>query len=132
VPNGDSATPAIGSPTKHELSDTRPNGNANGTSGPALLNGVSNGEAPPTPVIIPPSGTATPVPELPLAPTVEEPAISSYDIIQEAAKSPLDAVIAASISMCGTENKVKAAASSILLIGGSGALKGLGAFIAER
>ena len=55
-----------------------------------------------------------------------------YDVVYEASKVPLDAAIAASISVCGTENKVKAAASTILLIGGSSALKGLGAFIAER
>jgi actin-related protein 8 len=62
----------------------------------------------------------------------DEPAAPEYDIVYEASKSPLDAAIAASISMAGTENKVKAAANSILLIGGSSALKGLGAFIAER
>ncbi|WVQ98665.1 hypothetical protein IAU59_005796 [Kwoniella sp. CBS 9459] len=58
--------------------------------------------------------------------------LSSAQIIREAARSPLDAAIAASISMAGTENKVKVASNSILLIGGSSAMKGLGAFIADR
>ncbi|OCF41209.1 hypothetical protein I317_04955 [Kwoniella heveanensis CBS 569] len=69
---------------------------------------------------------STPVPSRPV---VE---LSSTQIIQEAARSPLDAAIAASISMAGTENKVKVASNSILLIGGSSAMKGLGAFIADR
>ena len=80
-----------------------------------------------------PSETPTPVPEfilpIPEYPSAVDP---SYDIVYEASKVPLDAAIAASISMCVTENKIKAAASSILLIGGSAALKGLGAFLAER
>nr|XP_031862869.1 uncharacterized protein CI109_001881 [Kwoniella shandongensis]KAA5529941.1 hypothetical protein CI109_001881 [Kwoniella shandongensis] len=86
------------------------------------------------------SATATPAPETtpaPVAPIVTippraEPELSAYQIITEAAKSPLDAAIAASIAMVGTENKVKTAANSILLVGGSSALKGLGAFVADR
>ncbi len=72
-----------------------------------------------------PSEEPTPAPEpAPIQPPEE--------IVNQASHTPLDGAIAASISMCGTENKVKAAASSILLIGGSSALKGLGAFLADR
>jgi actin-related protein 8 len=69
---------------------------------------------------------------LPIVPNESASPSPTYDIVYEASKVPLDGAIAASISMCGNENKVKAAASSILLIGGSSALKGLGAFLAER
>lgn len=55
-----------------------------------------------------------------------------FDIVEEASKAPLDGAIAAAIAMAGTENKVKAASMSILLIGGTSALKGLGAFVSER
>lgn len=55
-----------------------------------------------------------------------------FDIIEEASKSPLDGAIAAAIAMAGTENKIKTATMSILLIGGTSALKGLGAFVSER
>ena len=69
-----------------------------------------------------------------IASVLQDPAESgpTYDIVYEASKSPLDGAIAASISMCVTESKSKAVASSILLIGGSSALKGLGALLAER
>lgn len=60
------------------------------------------------------------------------PEIPDEVIIAEASHSPLDGAIAASIAMCGTENKVKAAAGTILLIGGGSALKGLNAFLTER
>lgn len=60
------------------------------------------------------------------------PEIPDEVIISEASHSPLDGAIAASIAMCGTENKVKAAAGTILLIGGGSALKGLNAFLTER
>lgn len=50
----------------------------------------------------------------------------------EASKTPLDAAVAASISQSASENKVKTAAGSILLVGGGSGLKGLGPFIAER
>jgi actin-related protein 8 len=56
----------------------------------------------------------------------------TFDIVQEASKSPLDGAIAAAIASAGTENKVKTASTSILLIGGTSALKGLGAFVSER
>ncbi|KAK8869874.1 hypothetical protein IAR55_000442 [Kwoniella newhampshirensis] len=90
------------------------------------------------------SATATPVPETTLAPVAQiatiatapasrpEAGLSAYQVVTEAAQSPLDAAIAASISLVGTENKVKSSANSILLIGGSSAMKGLGAFIADR
>ena len=55
-----------------------------------------------------------------------------FDIVWEASKSPLDGAIAACISKAGMDNKIRNAASSILLIGGSSALKGLNNFIAER
>jgi len=58
--------------------------------------------------------------------------VDDYDIAEEASRIPLDAAIAASIATLGSENKAKAAASAILLIGGSTALKGLNAFLAER
>lgn len=55
-----------------------------------------------------------------------------FDVVEEASKAPLDGAIAAAIAMAGTDNKIKAASMSILLIGGTSALKGLGAFVSER
>jgi actin-related protein 8 len=55
-----------------------------------------------------------------------------FDIVQEASKSPLDGAIAAAIASAGTENKIKTASTTILLIGGTSALKGLNQFISER
>ena len=82
-----------------------------------------------TPVV-----AAAPVPEI--APVIEATAYDwsnvTFDIVLEASKSPLDGAIAAAIASAGTENKVKTASTSILLIGGTSALKGLGAFISER
>ena len=82
-----------------------------------------------TPVV-----AAAPVPEI--APVVQATAYDwsnvTFDIVLEASKSPLDGAIAAAIASAGTENKVKTASTSILLIGGTSALKGLGAFISER
>jgi len=80
-----------------------------------------------------PTPVADPVP----APAVTETAIYdwsnvTFDIAEEASKSPLDGAIAAAIAMAGTENKVKNASMSILLIGGTSALKGIGAFVTER
>ena len=81
-----------------------------------------------------PVAAAAPVPEI--APVVEATAYDwsnvTFDIVLEASKSPLDGAIAATIASAGTENKVKTASTSILLIGGTSALKGLGAFISER
>lgn len=81
-----------------------------------------------------PVPAAAPVPEV--APVVEATAYDwsnvNFDIVLEASKSPLDGAIAAAIASAGTENKVKTASTSILLIGGTSALKGLGAFISER
>jgi len=77
-----------------------------------------------------------PVIEPEVAPVIEATAYDwsnvTFDIVQEASKSPLDGAIAAAIASAGTENKVKTASTSILLIGGTSALKGLGAFISER
>jgi actin-related protein 8 len=74
---------------------------------------------------------------VPVAPTTEASTTYdwsnvTFDIVEEASKSPLDGAIAAAIAMAGTENKVKAASMSILLIGGTSALKGIGAFVSER
>ncbi|WVF72264.1 hypothetical protein IAT40_007076 [Kwoniella sp. CBS 6097] len=102
TPGGTPAPPQV--PPSNSTSTPAGTTNVNG-------NGAVNGN----------SESARPVTEL-----------SSAQIIQEAARSPLDAAIAASISMAGTENKVKVASNSILLIGGSSAMKGLGAFIADR
>jgi actin-related protein 8 len=81
-----------------------------------------------------PVPAAAPAPEV--APVVEATAYDwsnvNFDIVLEASKSPLDGAIAAAIVSAGTENKVKTASTSILLIGGTSALKGLGAFISER
>jgi actin-related protein 8 len=79
----------------------------------------------------------TPAPVAAPAPAVTETAIYdwsnvTFDIAEEASKSPLDGAIAAAIAMAGTENKVKNASMSILLIGGTSALKGIGAFVSER
>jgi actin-related protein 8 len=54
------------------------------------------------------------------------------NVAETSATFPLDAAIAASISVVGNENKAKTASSAILVIGGSSALKGLNAFLAER
>ena len=93
---------------------------SNGTETPELkvdANGTTKVEEP---ISLPPSQT-------------EPQDVIEYNIVEEASKVPLDAAIAASIALAGaTENKIKAAAASILLIGGSSALKGLGAFIADR
>ena len=79
---------------------------------------------------------AASVPEVAPVPVVEATAYDwsnvTFDIVLEASKSPLDGAIAAAIASAGTENKVKTASTSILLIGGTSALKGLGAFISER
>jgi actin-related protein 8 len=84
----------------------------------------------------PPVPTAAPAPVPEIAPVVETTAYDwsnvNFDIVLEASKSPLDGAIAAAIASAGTENKVKTASTSILLIGGTSALKGLGAFISER
>lgn len=81
-----------------------------------------------------PTTEGAPAPEI--APVVEATAYDwsnvTFDIVLEASKSPLDGAIAAAIANAGTENKVKTASTSILLIGGTSALKGLGAFISER
>lgn len=53
-------------------------------------------------------------------------------IAEESSHFPLDAAIAASISTATNESKAKTAASAILVIGGSSALKGLNAFLEER
>jgi actin-related protein 8 len=74
------------------------------------------------------SRAPTPVP----VPTNGYDDVDDYDIAEEASRIPLDSAIAASIATLGSENKAKAAASAILLIGGSTALKGLNAFLAER
>ena len=58
--------------------------------------------------------------------------ISSENIIYDSSKVALDGAIAASIATCALENKIKAVASSILLIGGGSAITGLGAFLTER
>jgi len=63
---------------------------------------------------------------------VTGPPVDDADVIEESSRVPLDAAIAAAISVVGTENKIKSASGAILLIGGSSALKGLNAFLAER
>jgi actin-related protein len=75
---------------------------------------------------IPISRAPTPTPARPVA------QLSDEELLTRSAQVPLDAAITASISCCITENKVKAAATSILLIGGGSALSGLGAFLTER
>jgi actin-related protein 8 len=84
-----------------------------------------------------PSASASTSVVVPVAPTTEASTTYdwsnvTFDIVEEASKSPLDGAIAAAIAMAGTENKVKAACMSILLIGGTSALKGIGAFVSER
>lgn len=58
--------------------------------------------------------------------------IDDSTIAVEASHFPLDAAIAASISTAANESKAKTAASAILVIGGSSALKGLNGFLEER
>ena len=58
--------------------------------------------------------------------------LSDEEIFDESSRVPLDAAIAASIAACKLEPKVRSVSSTILLIGGSSALKGIGGFIAER
>ncbi|BEI91665.1 uncharacterized protein CcaverHIS019_0404850 [Cutaneotrichosporon cavernicola] len=66
------------------------------------------------------------------APDAEGDDTPSFDVVFEASKTPLDGAIAASISAASSENRVRTAASSILLVGGGSALKGLAPFIADR
>ncbi|WVW83184.1 hypothetical protein I302_105202 [Kwoniella bestiolae CBS 10118] len=100
------------------------------TPAPALGHSQTSTTSTPVPERATPAPSTTTEQPVPTKPAVPE--LSPLQIISEASKSPLDAAIAASISMAGTENKVKTAANSILLIGGSSALKGLGSFIADR
>ncbi|WVQ71591.1 hypothetical protein IAR50_001131 [Cryptococcus sp. DSM 104548] len=93
----------------------------------------------PAPDIQPGTGTGTsttPTPNLGSIPTMAslapQPTLSAKTVFEFSAQSPLDAAIAASIGMAGTENKMKSLSHSILLIGGSSNLRGLSAFIAER
>ncbi|ODN84742.1 hypothetical protein L202_00622 [Cryptococcus amylolentus CBS 6039] len=83
-----------------------------------------------------PGTSSTPTPVLGSIPTMASlaplPTLSARKVFEFSAHSPLDAAIAASIGMAGTENKMKSLSQSILLIGGSSNLKGLSAFIAER
>jgi actin-related protein 8 len=80
------------------------------------------------------STPVAPVPEVSSAPAAPMYDWSNvdFDVVEEASKAPLDGAIAAAIAMAGTDNKIKAASMSILLIGGTSALKGLGAFVSER
>jgi actin-related protein 8 len=88
--------------------------------------------ATPVPNLVPPTTThsaaATPGPDGEAADEV----VPKYDITYEASKTPLDGAIAASISLSASENKVKTAANSILLVGGGSALNGLAPFISDR
>lgn len=84
-----------------------------------------DGDAPPT------QDPTSTVPVVDSAPTYDWSNVD-FNVVEEASKSPLDGAIAAAIAMAGTENKIKAAGMSILLIGGTSALKGLGAFVSER
>lgn len=105
----------------------------------------STPSATPTPAPPPTTATTLPTPMATLVPPTTNPSAAAtpapgedaddgpkYDIPYEASKTPLDGAIAASISLSASENKVKTAASSILLIGGGSALKGLAPFIADR
>jgi actin-related protein 8 len=83
----------------------------------------TNGDAPQAQA--PPAESTTVAAE-----TIAQP--EDREIVYEASTAPLDAAIAASIGLCATEAKAKAAASTILLIGGSSSIKGLGAFLQER
>lgn len=79
-------------------------------------------------------GTAAPaLLSLPtLASLAPQPTLSAPQIFTASSQSPLDAAIAASLSLCGTENKIRTLSHSILLIGGSSSIKGLPAFISDR
>lgn len=91
-----------------------------------------------------PVPSATPVPATLVAPTANPSAAATpapeggdddtpqYNIPYEASKTPLDGAIAASISLSASENKIKTAANSVLLIGGGSGIKGIRPFIAER
>ncbi|KIR26869.1 nuclear protein [Cryptococcus deuterogattii 99/473] len=67
-----------------------------------------------------------------LASLAPQPTLSNSQIFTASSQSPLDAAIAASLSLCGTENKIRTLSHSILLIGGSSSIKGLPAFISDR
>lgn len=77
------------------------------------------------------TAATAPVEAAPAAPMYDWSSVD-FDVVEEASKAPLDGAIAAAIAMAGTDNKIKAASMSILLIGGTSALKGLGAFVSER
>ncbi|CAK9786897.1 actin-like ATPase domain-containing protein [Cutaneotrichosporon oleaginosum] len=110
------STPAPPAPVSPGKSAPTTPAEKSATPAPATL-------APPTAAH---SSAATPAPD---AEGDEPPA---FDVVFEASKTPLDGAIAASISATSSDNKVRTAASSILLVGGGSALKGLAPFIADR
>jgi actin-related protein len=77
------------------------------------------------------SGTVPTVPQ-PAAPGIEYVMPPGFDVFKQSSQSALDGAIAASISQAGSENRIKAAAGNILLIGGASALKGLPGILQDR
>ncbi|WVQ70170.1 uncharacterized protein L199_008395 [Kwoniella botswanensis] len=132
--NGDGEDKPNASQTGHATPEVKTTKESTPAPVPAPSHSQTSTSSTPVPERTAPS--VTPVPattnDQPAPPKPAVPELSAQQIITEASKSPLDAAIAASISMAGTENKAKTAANSILLIGGGSALKGLGGFIADR
>ncbi|WWC61199.1 uncharacterized protein I303_103779 [Kwoniella dejecticola CBS 10117] len=120
--NGDEAKPANG-----DTAEVKP-AMQEVTPAPPSQAGSQTTPAPEGTTPVPTAQSETPIP--PSKAVVSE--LSNAQVLSEACRSPLDAAVAASISMAGTENKAKTAANSILLIGGGSSLKGLGVFIADR
>lgn len=108
-----------------------PNSQPGASATPTPAGQTTHNASTPVPNLVPPttnpSAAATPAPD-----GEAEDAAPKYDIAYEASKTPLDGAIAASISLSASENKVKTAANSILLVGGGSGLKGLAPFISDR
>ncbi|WWC69531.1 uncharacterized protein I206_103473 [Kwoniella pini CBS 10737] len=129
ITNGQTATSTNGDEIRMnngEATDSKP-GIKEVTPAPSAQGGSQTTPVPDGATPVPTNQNETPVPT---KPAIVD--LSNSQILSEACKSPLDAAVAASISMAGTENKAKTAANSILLIGGGSSLKGLGGFIADR
>jgi len=130
-PSERAGTPAVGG-EETPSGTPAPHSRVGQSATPAPPASTAQHASTPIPNLVPPttnpSAAATPGPDG----EGGEDAVHKYDIAYEASKTPLDGAIAASISLSASENKVKTAANSILLVGGGSALKGLGPFISDR
>lgn len=84
-------------------------------------------EEPPLHIPLPPL-----VPPPPPAPLVVEEQPLGFDILEESGKVPLDVGIVNTLMSCGTEERVRRMAGSLLLVGGTAGLPALGYAIQSR